>query len=260
MQTPAEVFLMLKQFCFHSITGRVPALQMAHKAKLVAQLRSSPFNSHLLAWSVFDLHEFRTLHEEGYPQFFGWPDASHRPANLLEVIHPDDLEQVGALYRLALETFMRAPDDSTCRGRFCLSYRMYQRSGQPTKVMETISTIECAHCGHIPLLCLRQLSKIDAISCSDSVRHEFQVLHYDANKQQTLAQTLALEAPVEQPLHPNELAIARLVRKGLTSKEIADQICLSKHSVDRYRKNILLKTRCKNSPEAIDYMERMGWI
>lgn len=54
-------------------------------------------------------------------------------------------------------------------------------------------------------------------------------------------------------LSQRELSVLHLVTKGLSSKEIADKLFISKHTVDTHRRNILHKTNCKNATELINY-------
>ena len=53
-------------------------------------------------------------------------------------------------------------------------------------------------------------------------------------------------------LSPNrEAEILRLIQKGLLSKEIADKLCVSIHTVNIHRQNLLRKLGVQNSIEAI---------
>ena len=54
-------------------------------------------------------------------------------------------------------------------------------------------------------------------------------------------------------LSERELEITSLVCKGLTSKEIAEQLNLSLHTVETHRKNILKKLNLKKTTALVDY-------
>lgn len=47
-----------------------------------------------------------------------------------------------------------------------------------------------------------------------------------------------------------EKQVLTLIEKGLTSKEIADKLCISKNTVSRHRQQILARLQCRNSTEA----------
>ncbi len=53
------------------------------------------------------------------------------------------------------------------------------------------------------------------------------------------------------PLTKREAEILRLIQKGLLSKEIADKLCVSIHTVNIHRQNLLRKLGVQNSIEAI---------
>ena len=54
-----------------------------------------------------------------------------------------------------------------------------------------------------------------------------------------------------QSISPRELEIVRLLAKGMQSKEIADILYISKHTVDTHRRNLLKKTNTKSTLEMI---------
>jgi len=50
-------------------------------------------------------------------------------------------------------------------------------------------------------------------------------------------------------LSEREIEIAKLIFNGMSSKEIGEQLFISKTTVDKHRSNILHKTNCKNTTE-----------
>lgn len=61
-------------------------------------------------------------------------------------------------------------------------------------------------------------------------------------------------------LSNREKEILRCVSKGLASKNIAEQLHISLHTVNRHRQNILEKLRVKNSIEALQVAEAMNLL
>lgn len=57
-----------------------------------------------------------------------------------------------------------------------------------------------------------------------------------------------------------EYEVIRLIAKGQSSKKIGDTLCISHHTVDTYRRNILEKTECKNAAELIMYAAKNNLI
>ena len=61
-------------------------------------------------------------------------------------------------------------------------------------------------------------------------------------------------------LSSRELEIIQLITKGLTSKEMSEQLFLSHHTINTHRKNILKKLDVKGTPELINYAFAMGMV
>ncbi|TRZ42160.1 LuxR C-terminal-related transcriptional regulator [Robertkochia solimangrovi] len=59
---------------------------------------------------------------------------------------------------------------------------------------------------------------------------------------------------------PSEMKVLRLIYKGMSSKEIADQLCISIHTVRTHRKNMLEKCNCNSSTALINKAVSEGWI
>jgi DNA-binding NarL/FixJ family response regulator len=68
------------------------------------------------------------------------------------------------------------------------------------------------------------------------------------------------EATPEDPLSPRELEIVKLIAEGSTSEEIADELFISKKTVDRHRANMLEKLGMRNRVELTRYAIRRGLV
>lgn len=64
------------------------------------------------------------------------------------------------------------------------------------------------------------------------------------------------ELTPDSPLSDREKEIILLICKGLSTQEIADNLCLSKRTVDSHRANILAKTSCRNTASLVIYAIR----
>lgn len=61
-------------------------------------------------------------------------------------------------------------------------------------------------------------------------------------------------------LTSREKQVLTLIDKGLTSKVIADRLCISRNTVSRHRQEILAKLHVKNSTEACQRAKHMHII
>jgi DNA-binding NarL/FixJ family response regulator len=72
--------------------------------------------------------------------------------------------------------------------------------------------------------------------------------------------TLYILDDPEDPLSPRELEVVKLIAEGLTSEQIADQLFISKKTVDRHRANVLEKLGMRNRVELTRYAIRRGLV
>jgi DNA-binding CsgD family transcriptional regulator len=57
-----------------------------------------------------------------------------------------------------------------------------------------------------------------------------------------------------------EMEVLKWMAEGFSSKQIADKMQISQHTVNNHRKNMLEKTNCLNSAELITYALRQNWL
>jgi DNA-binding NarL/FixJ family response regulator len=68
------------------------------------------------------------------------------------------------------------------------------------------------------------------------------------------------EAAPEDPLTPRELQVVKLIAEGHTSHEIAEELVISRKTVDHHRANILGKLEMRSVAELTRYAIRRGLI
>jgi len=59
--------------------------------------------------------------------------------------------------------------------------------------------------------------------------------------------------PIRETLSKREKEVLKLVAAGYSSKHIADQLCISKHTVNTHRKKMIEKTNTKNTGELVQH-------
>lgn len=67
----------------------------------------------------------------------------------------------------------------------------------------------------------------------------------------SLRSTGSAELNTDELLSERELEILLLICKGLSNQEIAEELFISKRTVDKHRANILAKTNCKNTANLV---------
>lgn len=246
-----------KSYCHERIRSRANDVDAEAKQRLVEELKNSPFRSVVQSWSVLDFYNYQHLYQEGYEKYLDWPSGAITAEKILEIVHPDDKEAFTKLFYLVLEGLMHMPTPVKNIGHFCISYRVQTGKGNYVKVLETNSIIASDEEKNIPLICLSQMSVVDQIDRSDKVKYYF-LIRDENNSVEIMQGFLQQYNPVTNVFSENEMKIIRLLRQGFTSQEIAEKIFLSKHTIDKYRKNMLEKTGCSNSAELLAHVEDIG--
>lgn len=84
-----------------------------------------------------------------------------------------------------------------------------------------------------------------------------QLLRSLANRMQTVHSE---REESEELLSTREIEILVCVCRGLSNQEIADELFISKRTVDKHRANILEKTGCKNTASLVVYAIKHGLV
>ena len=76
-----------------------------------------------------------------------------------------------------------------------------------------------------------------------------------------------MQWPPQAEVHPKanrlsrrETEIIALLAKGFNTLQISERLCISGHTVRTHRKNILQKTKCRNSSELIRKAFEQGYL
>ena len=66
-------------------------------------------------------------------------------------------------------------------------------------------------------------------------------------------ESTAKDSVVNEDFSGREKEILSMIAVGVTSKEIASKLGLSRHTINKHRENMMRKTRCKNMNEVISF-------
>lgn len=255
----SQLTALFKDYCYQNIRAKTTALTPDEKSALLASLTDSPFRTVIQAWSVLDFYDYRHLHAEGFDTYFGYQNHQITAENILEMVHPEDQEAFGKLYYLCLEGLINMPIPTKGIGHFCISYRMRDAHGAYHRILETNNIIACDAKTNIPLVNLAQISMLDTMSTNNQVQYYFKIKDEQGSVEIMRAYLSHYDSKVNI-FTENELKIAKLLKQGMTSQQIATSIFLSKHTIDKYRKNMLEKTECANSPQLITYLSNLNLV
>lgn len=168
-------------------------------------------------------------------------------------IHPDDLSQMKSL-QIDLSRFIYSqPVEERNNYKNIFSYRVLNAKRQYINVTSKHQVLEKSRSGEAWLI----LGVMDIASDQRPLDHvACTVLNLETGE---------TFSPYCLPdLKPNltrrEIEILQLIKRGFLSKEIANRLCISIHTVNIHRRNLLHKLGVQNSIEAIHLGSKKGLV
>ena len=173
----------------------------------------------------------------------------------LSNVHPDFLNAFLTLQKHGIEYCMKNPEyaDEIILSCDCL-YK--KNSGIYFKLMQQAVIVETNNEGQ-PLVFLSYIHDISHLKKDFTLNliikapHEVQIWNYDFEIKE-------LEKPYV--LTSQENKILSLLSEGKQTKEIAEILCCSPHTVDTHRRNLIKKTNCLDTTAVVTYAHMTGLI
>ena len=167
---------------------------------------------------------------------------------LMKIVHEDDIVEKLAM-ELQFITFVNTLPKE-CRQDYYLQHvlRMRDANGKYVYVKHRIYYLNYDKGGNVLLaLCLYTIAT--------SEQHQVGIIN-----SLTGEKVKETSAGISTLLSEREKDVLRMIGEGKASKEIADSLCISTHTVNGHRQNILKKIGAYNSVEAYNVARKLGII
>lgn len=171
------------------------------------------------------------------------------------LMHPDDLLASLDVGYEHLRFAMTQPRDERHHFKAIHDYRIRKSGDEWMRVVEQHLLLESDLRGNIWL----SLSIID-VSPNQDLDTPFRGSVVDLRNDQVFVFARSSTNGTDAELTDREREVLRLVATGRSSNDIADQLFLSVHTVNRHRQNILRKTSTRNTAEAIRWAMERGLV
>lgn len=208
------------------------------------------------AVSVFDLYRRKHVYtSERYRSKLG-VHTGQEPlveSGLEAIMHPEDMESMIVSGYYFMKLVLTSLRDKAREYRLIQDFRIMDGTGGWLRVVEQHLVLETDPDGRIWL----SLSLVDASPDQDSLQpHRARLVH------KTTGGVIELPADVgsddTESLSKREKEILSLIAEGYISKQIADKLYVSVHTVNTHRQNILEKLNAVNTAAAIRYASELG--
>lgn len=199
--------------------------------------------------TVFDMYKRRHVYTSfNFGEIFG--DCEE---GIDERVHPDDLYTL-VRNGIAALNFLHENKEAVQDYKMISEFRICNAKGQYVRVVEQYTLLEKDKSGN-PWLSLSVLDLSPDQSLFKTVRGH--ILNVKENKSFPIENLLP---PKTSDLTTREIAVLQLIKEGLLSKEISEQLFISVHTVNTHRQRILEKLDVNNSMEAVKYASALGLI
>ena len=178
--------------------------------------------------------------------FFGVsPDelAAKTYDDLMSLIHPDDLDPYQRSLQKVKEVLKRIDRTDAFQYRFTIQYRLRRRKEYLSLHEERLFHRD-EHDRLTHLILFRDLSAERSVTRVQLDWYRIHELGY-----QRIGSYVP--AALDQELTAREVDVIQLIKEGLSSKEIADRLCISVNTVRNHRSNLFRKTNARNMVDLI---------
>ena len=187
----------------------------------------------------YDSHKIETLEKQG---------------DYLESrIHPDDRAQLVALQVTLSQFIYSLPLEQRNDYSNIYSFRILNAKQQYIRVTSRHQVLEQDHNGKAWLI----IGNMD-ISPDQKKSEMVDCTVLNLKNGELFSPSLSFQPSTN--LTNREIEVLCLIQKGLLSKEIADRLCISIHTVNIHRQNLLRKLGVQNSIEAIRLGQEIGLL
>ena len=202
---------------------------------------------------VWDLRLGEMIFNKGFENLLGFEDDHINLEKFVDLFHAEDQEYIYRLGQAAIRHSIQKPE---LNSDFCLyvSHRIKKSNGDYIKIMAQSSPHSIDDDGLISSF-LVKLSDISFVDTTDAVQYKFlandlddELFHdlvYDKNKSIFTAR---------------ELEIIKEIQKGESNFQIAENLRISKFTVETHRKKIMKKSGSHSAEELLLFCQRNGVI
>ncbi|MCB9226586.1 MAG: PAS domain-containing protein [Chitinophagales bacterium] len=203
---------------------------------------------------IINWQEGRVAYQKRIKEIFGYEKEEFELQTILDGGHPEDREIVlrvsNGVIKHAIENNNFNQDNTS----HSIIYRFRKKNGDYIKILRQSTIFEFSEQGNI-------ISNLSIVSdVTDLIKTNY--VKWDLNTPAIYLEDFKKTIYTEfiDFFTSRELEIIRLVFQNKTSEFIAQNLFISKHTVNTHRKNILKKSNCKTVLELLDFCNINGII
>ncbi|RAJ08586.1 PAS domain-containing protein [Chitinophaga skermanii] len=175
----------------------------------------------------------------------------------LRCIHPDDQFWFLNFQNMIAEFFMNLPPGKVMHYKIRSDFRLRKKDGEYVRILSQVTVLQTNEIGSL----LRGFGvHTDITHLKKDGRPMLSFIGMNGEPSYIDVEVKPVFLSFKELISPREKQILQLLIQGKTSKEIAIALGNTKQTVDKQRKNMLVKTNTKSSAELVVKAIREGWI
>jgi len=172
------------------------------------------------------------------------------------LLHPDDSVRLWQLLRQVWEHLLALPSHHRADYQYNCEYRLKKANGAYVRLLEQNTVLQTDTKGNITHLLgvctdITNWKKGDVLTATVVAPDDEDCL---------ICTSLDEHLRPQELLSTREKEVLKLISQGYSSKLIAEQLCISFHTVNTHRSNIIQKTSTSNTGELVQFAIRSGLI
>ncbi len=195
---------------------------------------------------------------ENIQQILGFDSSKITTADFLDKIHPEDKPYFFLFEEKVVKLLVDVPKDKIFNYKVQYDFRIKNAEGKYVRILHQMSTIECDENKNI----LRSLAiHTDITHIKENGIPKFSFIGFDGEPSFYDLQFDTNDFKTTNEIFTKrEKEVLSQIIQGCSSKEIAESLFISIHTVNTHRKNILSKSGCINPNELILKTISEGWV
>lgn len=186
----------------------------------------------------------------------GYPPAAFTALKVVEITHPDDRPFFLSIGYTLKEFHAQLPTDQIPMYKLRYDIRLRKKDGDYIRLLYQAAVVEQDEAGIIRTM--GTYTNIDYLKKEGIPVLSFIGMYGAPSYVDVPLNSRFFHTP--DNLTPREKQVLILLAEGKASKEIAGELNIGKETVDKHRKNMLLKKGVHNTSELVSKAIKCGWI
>lgn len=205
---------------------------------------------------IYNFSEARLVHTKGFQDVLGIPDDQVDMELLYRLWHPDDAPIVASLNQVVVKAMMEIkhpaePFELT----MTVDYRVRKANGDYIRVLRQTGEFEVDEASGRVISVFSLCKVIDRIKTNDRIGWQ---LGGRSAEKLDMSELGPIIAKIEYQPSAREMDVIRKLAEGKSSKQIAQEMRVSVHTVSAHRRNLLSRTGLRNTAELVNRLRPLG--